>query len=449
MTQRLFGTDGIRAVAGEPPLDPASIRALGRSLIGILGRHRLGAGVIIGRDTRESGPWMERALVLGIFEAGGKPTSAGIIPTSAVSYLTKKNGFAAGAVLSASHNPFRDNGIKVFSPEGLKIPEEWEREIEAAIQENRKASETEGLAILPDPRFADDYVAYLEGRVRITRRPHPLRLVIDCANGASSAVAPRIFRDLGFDVVAIHDRPDGRNINEACGSLHPEGLARIVIETGAAAGIAFDGDADRALLADERGRVLTGDHTLFVQGLAMKESGKLRSGSVVATTMSNMALEEALAGAGIRLFRTQVGDKYVLDEMKARGANLGGERSGHTIFLDDLPTGDGILTALKMLEIMTAREQTLSALLADYSEFPQVLVNVRVGRKTDFGEFPEIGAAVTAARQRLGGHGRLDLRYSGTEPLARIMVEGKDKALVDECAAEVAGVVRRNLGNEP
>lgn len=446
MTQRLFGTDGIRAVAGEAPLDAASIRTLGRALVGILDRHGLGARIIIGRDTRESGPWMERALVAGVFEAGGKAESAGIIPTSAVSYLTKKHSFAAGVVLSASHNPFQDNGIKVFSPEGIKIPESWELEIEAAIKRNRKGSASEGPAIVPDPRFTDDYVSYLESRVRIVRPEVPLRLVLDCANGASHIVAPRVLRDLGFDIVTTHDAPDGRNINEACGSLHPEGLARKVVETGAAAGIAFDGDADRVLLADELGRMLTGDHTLFVQALAMHESGALRTGSVIATTMTNMALEKAFTTAGIRLFRTQVGDKYVLDEMKARGANLGGERSGHTIFLDDLPTGDGILTALKMLEIMTGRGRALSALLADYVEFPQVLVNVRVGRKADFAEFPEIGTAVNAARRRLGGDGRLDLRYSGTEPLARIMVEGQDAALVEACASAVADVVRRHLG---
>jgi phosphoglucosamine mutase len=448
MTPRLFGTDGIRAVAGEFPLDPQSIRALGGALVRLLRDRGLAARVLIGRDTRESGPWMEQALARGINEAGGTPVSAGVIPTSAVSFLTRGRGFAAGVVLSASHNPFRDNGIKVFSSEGFKIPEDWEREIEAAVPGDGGGGGPDIPAVPSDPGLAADYAAYLEGRVRIPAGRKPLRIVLDCANGSGSALAPRIFGALGFDVVPLHDGPDGRNINEGCGSLHPESLARKVMETGADLGAAFDGDADRALWVDETGRILNGDHTLYVQALAMKRAGRLRSRFVVATTMSNMGLEIALAEEGLGLLRTRVGDRYVLDEMRAGGANLGGERSGHTIFLDDMSTGDGILTALKMAESMAVRGRPLSALVKDYVEFPQVLVSVPVAGKTDFGEFPGIVEAVERVRSRLGGDGRLDLRFSGTEPLARVMVEGRDQALVEECAGWVADAVRRHLGPE-
>jgi len=444
MANKLFGTDGIRAVAGHYPLDYSSICVLGGALVGLLRGKGLEPRVIIGRDTRESGPWMEQALVQGILEAGGKPASAGVIPTSAVSYLTRRDAFSAGIVISASHNPFRDNGIKVFSPRGVKIPEEWEAELEASILGTREVKEPGPASVEAEPRLAEEYADYLEG---LFRGPagSKLRVVLDCANGASSTVAPRVFGDLGFDVVRINASPDGTNINKGCGSLHPEGLARAVLDERAAIGVAYDGDADRAVWVDEGGRVLNGDHTLFVQALDMKGAGRLRSGTVVATTMSNMGLERAFEKAGIGLVRTRVGDKYVYEEMVARGANLGGEQSGHTIFLDDFPTGDGILTSLKMLETMLRRGRPLSALVCDMDEYPQVLINVHVSRKPDFADFPEITAAVATVRESLGEEGRLDLRYSGTEPLARIMVEGRELGLVESCAGMVAEAVRKNL----
>ena len=447
MANKLFGTDGIRAVAGSYPLDYSSICVLGGALVGLLRDKGLEPRIIIGRDTRESGPWMEQALVQGILEAGGMPVSAGVIPTSAVSYLTRRDAFAAGIVISASHNPFRDNGIKVFSPQGIKIPEEWEAELETSILGTREEKEPGTVTVAAEPRLAEEYADYLESLFRAPAGSK-LRVVLDCANGASSAVAPRVFDDLGFDVVRINGSPDGTNINNGCGSLHPEGLARAVLDERAAIGIAYDGDADRAVWVDESGRVLNGDHTLFVQALDMQEAGRLRSGTVVATTMSNMGLEKAFEKAGIGLVRTRVGDKYVYEEMVARGANLGGEQSGHTIFLDDFPTGDGILTSLKILETMLRRGRPLSALAGDMDEYPQILVNVRVARKPDFGTFPEITAAVEAVRERLGDEGRLDLRYSGTEPLARIMVEGRELGLVESCAGMVAEAVRKNLGGE-
>lgn len=447
--KKLFGTDGIRGVAGSPPLDPPTIARLGRALVRLLEAKGLGSRILVGRDTRESGPWMERALARGVRSAGGEAVSAGVIPTSAVSFLTKTHGFAAGAVISASHNPYRDNGIKVFSPLGIKIPDEWELEIEASLLGARGRVPGSEREVDLDPSLAEDYLEYLAGRVGLAdRRPDGFRIVLDCANGAGFALAPRLLRRLGFEVVTLHGEPDGTNINRGCGSLHPEALAAEVRRTGAALGVAYDGDADRALWVDASGRLLNGDHTLFVQALHMKETGRLRTDEIVATTMSNMGLEAALAERGLRLVRTKVGDKYVHEEMVKRGANLGGEQSGHTIFLDDLPTGDGLLTSLRMLEVMVERGQGLEELVKDMPEFPQVLLNVRVRSKPDLAAFPEITAAVEEARARLGTDGRLDLRYSGTEPLARIMVEARDRALVDACAERVATAVRKHLGED-
>jgi phosphoglucosamine mutase len=447
--KKLFGTDGVRGVAGQFPLDPPTIARLGQALVGLLASKGLGTRLLIGRDTRESGPWMERALARGIRAAGGEAVSAGVIPTSAVSYLTKTHGFAAGAVISASHNPFADNGIKVFSPLGVKIPDEWELEIEAEVLagRGRVAGHDEDVAL--DPRLAEDYAAYLESRVR--RAPGAssrLKVVIDCANGAGSSLAPRVLAALGVRVETINAAPDGRNINAGCGSLHPQGLAARVKAARASIGVAYDGDADRALWVDGDGRLLSGDHTLYVQALHMKETGRLRTSEVVATTMSNMGLERALEARGLGLVRTKVGDKYVHEEMTKRGANLGGEQSGHTIFLDDLPTGDGLLTSLRMLEVMAERDAPLAALVEGLVEFPQTLVNVRVRRKPDFAELPEVAAAVEVVRGHLGRDGRLDLRYSGTEPLARVMVEAKDRATVESCATLVAEAVRRRIGEK-
>ncbi len=446
MRKKLFGTDGVRGVAGAYPLDPPTISRLGQALVGLLERKGSGGKVLIGRDTRESGPWMERALARGVRAAGGEVVSAGVIPTSAVSYLTKTHGFSAGAVISASHNPFGDNGIKVFSPLGIKIPDEWELEIEEDVLGGRGRLPGHEADVDVDPRLAGDYADYLAGLVKGIRPPAGLKVVIDCANGASSVLGPRVLRGLGFEVETLHAAPDGRNINTGCGSLHPEHLVERVRASGAAIGVAFDGDADRALWVDGQGRLLSGDHTLFVQALHMREAGRLRTKEVVATTMSNMGLERALEERGLGLVRTKVGDKYVHEEMVARGANLGGEQSGHTIFLDDLPTGDGLLTALRMLEVLAARGGSLTRLVEGLVEFPQTLVNVRVRKKPDFTDYPEIAAAVEVTRATLGRDGRVDLRYSGTEPLARVMVEARDRAAVDSCARLVADAVRKHLG---
>ena len=443
---KLFGTDGMRAVAGEFPLDPGSVTALGRALAGLLRADAALPRVLIGRDTRESGAWLEAALAGGLRAGGGQPISAGVIPTSAISLLTKRHGFAAGVVISASHNPYRDNGIKIFSAAGVKIADDREDELEAAVRRGPGTSPVVPLALEPDPVYLREYMSYLSGLFTRREPRTKLRLVIDCANGAAAGVAPTLFRSLGFEVTALHAAPDGRNINRECGSLRPEGLGRAVHEAGADFGIAYDGDADRAVWADETGLVLNGDHTLYIQALYLRETGRLRGGGVVATTMSNMGLERALAAQGLELVRTRVGDKYVHDEMEARGINLGGERSGHTIFLDDCPTGDGLLTSLKMLETRLAKDAPFSVLAGGLIEFPQVLLNVRVRTKPELGRVPDVAERLGEARRALGEDGRVELRYSGTEPVARVMVEGRDAAAIEDWARRLAEAIERNLG---
>lgn len=443
---RLFGTDGVRAIAGKPPLDYSTICHIGSELTSLLGEEGLELRVLIGRDTRESGGWIEEALFQGISRRGGKAVSSGVIPTSAISFLTKKHGFSAGIVISASHNPFQDNGIKIFSSRGTKIPEAWERKIEKAIKKDLDEISRDKASISPQESFAHDYMNFLKERFSHVALKRKIKVVLDCSNGASSYIAPRIFSDLGVEAVALNNSPDGRNINADCGSLYPQMLAREVSANGADMGIAYDGDADRAIWVDEKGRILNGDHTLFILSRYMKDKGLLKSDYVVATTMSNMGLEKALEGLGLKLLRTQVGDKYVLEQMIKLKANLGGEQSGHTIFLDDCPTGDGILTSLKMLEVMAAEDSSLSALIRDFTEFPQTLVNVRVAKKVEFSQFPEIAQTVKKIEDSLGKSGRLNVRYSGTEPAVRIMIEGDDSNKINDYARQLADVIRKYLG---
>jgi len=443
---RLFGTDGIRAVAGKPPLDYSTICHIGTALICLLREEGLEPRVLIGRDTRESGGWIEEALFQGITRRGGKAISSGVIPTSAISYLTKKHGFSAGIVISASHNPFQDNGIKIFSSRGTKIPDAWERKIEKAIKKDLDEIIREKASISPQESFALDYAEFLKGCFSHVTLKRKIKVVLDCSNGASSFIAPRVFSDLGVEAITLNNSPDGKNINAGCGSLFPQTLAREVAASRADMGIAYDGDADRAIWADDKGRILNGDHTLFVLSRYMKEKGLLKSDYVVATTMSNIGLEKALKELGLKLLRTQVGDKYVLEHMMKLKANLGGEQSGHTIFLDDCPTGDGILTSLKMLEVMAAEDSPLSMLVEDFKEFPQTLVNVRVAKKVEFSQFPEIMQTMKEIEHRLGKSGRLNVRYSGTESLARIMIEGDDSGKINDYARQVADVIQKYLG---
>jgi phosphoglucosamine mutase len=442
----LFGTDGIRSVAGEYPLDPATITSVGRALVGFLKEENLEPRILIGRDTRESGLWIEEALRQGVESGRGELVSAGILPTSAVSYLTKKHLFSAGIVVSASHNPYRDNGIKIFSSQGLKISDEWELRLEKSMSNWKATPGKKRRRVTPQPALVEDYEDFLRGQLHHLPSSGDLTVVLDCSNGASFAIAPYVFSHLGFKVIPIFNLPDGRNINRRCGSLHPEALARLVVDARADLGVAYDGDADRAIWVDEKGRILNGDHTLFVQARHMREKGSLKSEKVVATTMSNMGLEKALGEMQLELVRTKVGDKYVLEKMLELGANLGGERSGHTIFLDDCPTGDGILTSLKMLEAMISRGVPFSELVQDLVEFPQVLENVRVREKADLSRFPEIIEVIEDVRSQLAGSGRVDVRYSGTEPVARVMIEGEETARIEELARRVTGVIAKYLG---
>lgn len=445
--EKLFGTDGIRAVAGQSPLDYSSVYALGKALIALLKEGGLKPRVIIGRDTRESGEWLEQALFQGVNEGQGEAVSVGIIPTSAVSFLAKKYSFSAGIVISASHNSYQDNGIKIFSSQGIKISDAWESKLEKAIIEAPSNVKRENTRITPQSSLGQDYVDFLKSRFSHVNLKRKIKVVLDCSNGASSLFASQVFLGLGSEVIAMGNTPDGKNINANCGSLYPQNLARKVVESKADIGVAYDGDADRAIWVDEKGRILNGDHTLFVLSRFMKEKGRLKSDYVIATAMSNMGLEKALEKLDLKLLRTQVGDKYVLEEMMKLKANLGGEQSGHTIFLDDCPTGDGILTSLKMLEAMAAYNLPLSKLVEDLEEYPQILLNVPVRKKTDFDQFPEIINAKEEIEKRLGDSGRLNVRYSGTEPVARVMIEGQDKGEIEDYASQMASVISKYLGS--
>ncbi len=443
---RLFGTDGIRSVAGQFPLDYSSVFKLGKGLIALLMNQGLAPIVLIGKDSRESGNWLNDALFQGIKEASGKAVSVGVIPTPAVSHLTKKHAFSAGIVISASHNPYQDNGIKIFSSQGTKISENWENQLEETIRSSQNSNTREVAEAAPDGELVKEYKDFLKSQFKDIRIQKPYKIVLDCAIGASSFYAPEIFSDLGFKVFPINASPNGKNINDNCGSMYPENLAKTVKDIGANIGIAYDGDADRALCIDEKGTILNGDHTLYICAKYLKESGQLKSDTVVATTMSNIGLETALQKMDIKLVRTQVGDKYVRNQMVELGVNLGGEQSGHTIFLDDCPSGDGILTSLKICKVMVLKNTPLSKLVSGYKESPQILRNVEVAKKEDFSHFPEILNIMDRIKDSFGNEGRLDLRFSGTEPLARIMIEGKDEKQIRADAENMAAVISKYLG---
>jgi len=445
--EKLFGTDGIRAVAGEYPLDYSSVYTLAKVLISLLNEKGLEPKILIGKDTRDSGTWLEEALTQGIKNSQGEAVSAGVIPTSAISFLTNKFFFSAGIIISASHNPYHDNGIKIFSPEGKKISDKWEKKLEKALITSREAVKKVTTKIYPNLSYCQYYKDFLKSKFSHVNLQKKIKVVLDCSNGASSFIAPQVLSELGLQVIAINNSPNGKNINENCGSLYPQNLARKVVETKADIGIAYDGDADRAIWVDERGNILNGDHTLFILSQFMREKKRLRSNNIVATTMSNLGLEKSLEKLGFKLIRTQVGDKYVLEEMKKLKANLGGEQSGHTIFPDDCPTGDGILTSIKMLEALAEKNLSLSKMVEGFNEFPQVFKNVRVRKKIDFNQFPEIIKALKDIKSHLKDSGRIDVRYSGTEPLARIMIEGKDTNQIEHHAQQMADIIAKNLGN--
>ena len=445
MSQRLFGTDGVRGTAGEYPLDHETVARIGAALVRAMRTERP-LRFIVGRDTRESGDWIERELARGARSEGALLTSGGILPTPAVAYVTRAMGFDAGIVISASHNPFQDNGIKVFSGRGEKFTEALERQVEAIVAD--PAWTVGGSADVPAEHadVIDAYLAHARLALPNPERLGPLRVAVDTANGATTTVAPRLFRELGFDVELIGAAPDGRNINLDCGSTHPDRLARAVRERQCRLGIAFDGDGDRAILVDANGRVVDGDAVLLMCARHMKQIGALANDAVVATVMSNIGLELALRESAIDLVRCPVGDKYVMEEMLKRQLSLGGEQSGHIIFSEHLFTGDGIVTALSVLRVMADTGRELADLASELVTYPQVLVNVRVKEKKDLRGVPAVAEAMDRVERRLAGHGRLLVRYSGTEPLLRVMIEGKDQQEIQGWAAEIAGTVKEHLG---
>jgi phosphoglucosamine mutase len=445
MAARLFGTDGIRGTAGVPPLDPQTVRRVGAALVRVLDPSEGAPHLLIGRDTRESGEWIERELAAGAREAGAEVKTVGVLPTPAVAYLTRTTDVTLGAVISASHNPYEDNGIKVFSGAGHKFNEERERLVEEIVADAAWRLDMGEAPPVPAVDLSDAYLAHLRDMLADSDGLRGARLVVDCANGATAPVAPRLFRSLGFEVALLGASPDGRNINLGCGSTHPEPMAEMVAQIGAVAGVAFDGDGDRAIFADERGRIVDGDAVMLMCARQLKAEGRLRGDTVVATVMSNIGLELALAESGITLRRTQVGDKYVMEELLRDGFSIGGEQSGHIIFTDYLFTGDGLATALGVLRVMAATGRTLSSLASELVTYPQVLVNVRVRERRDLASVPDIARAIRGVESRLAGQGRLLVRYSGTEPLLRIMLEGRDREEITGWANEIAGIVRQQL----
>ncbi len=446
---RLFGTDGIRGVANQEPLTPETACRLGRQIVATLLEHggQSRIRLVIGRDTRLSGPMLEAALVAGALSAGAECYSVGVLPTPAVAFLTRHLEAHGGIVLSASHNPFEDNGIKVFSPDGTKLPDAWEDEIEARLGALDTAPRPHGGGVgrlVVYDRAEAEYLAFC-------RRGADLRLdnvavALDCAHGATYRLAPRLFRGLGARVVAVGVRPDGTNINRRSGALYPEALQKKVKASGAQIGLAFDGDGDRLISVDERGEVRDGDYVLAICARHLAARDQLKGGLVVTTVMANLGLDRSLVEAGIRAVKTQVGDRYVLEEMRRLGANLGGEQSGHLIFLDRSPTGDGLISALELLGVMQETGKSLGELSRCLTKSPQVLLNVEVRQKPPLEAIPGLQARVKQIESSLDGRGRVLVRYSGTEPLVRVMLEGEDHHQIDTLARELAGIIKRAIG---
>ncbi len=446
--KKLFGTDGIRAVAGQPPLDPRTVRAIGLALA-----HSLGGSpkVLMGMDTRESSEQIAATLTAGLTAGGGTVENAGVITTPAVAHLAAAHGFAAGIVISASHNPWEDNGIKLFGADGYKLPDATELAIEEeifkALDRSAAASAAWASEAAPEVNEADraEYIRFLLAAVPgLSLDNHTI--VVDCANGAASAVAPQLFSDLGGNVIVTHASPNGRNINLGCGALHPEVVAAEVTKHKASIGITFDGDADRALFADETGKVVNGDAVLLLAARDLALRGELNNATVVATTMSNMGLEAALGRSGITMLRAPVGDKYVLEQMLATGATLGGEQSGHIIFAGRSTTGDGLLTALLVLDVIHRSGKSLAELTADLKTYPQVILNVKVREKKPLSTIPSVAKCIVDAEEALAGTGRVVIRYSGTEALARVMIEAEDETAMRTHAEAIAGAIRAELG---
>jgi phosphoglucosamine mutase len=456
MAKQLFGTDGIRGVPGQYPLDDATLEkagyALGKHVAAEAQRRGAKPRVLIGRDTRESGLHIAERIAKGLDAAGAEATSAGVLTTPGVAWLVNQEGFDAGVVISASHNPYHDNGVKLISSNGMKFPDAIEADIERVMLSLNGHTSASGLRVLEftdyrgDQHLHEDYLAGLRKCLSPGANLKGMKIVLDCSNGAASKLAPELFRSLGAQVVAIHDAPDGRNINAGSGSLHPEIMQRRVVETQSTLGVAFDGDADRAIFASASGKLVDGDGVLLAAGRYMQKIGQLKGTRIVGTSMANLGLERALETTGLTLARTDVGDRYVLEEMLRSGANLGGEQSGHVLFLDDATTGDGMLTAVKIASLV-ALEGPLDDLVSDLKVFPQRITNVKVRSKPPFDSLPEVSRAYHDAEAMLGKSGRVVLRYSGTEPLARVMVEAEREEDVEHWSAVVSSALKSSLGS--
>ncbi|MGH9775672.1 MAG: phosphoglucosamine mutase [Candidatus Acidiferrales bacterium] len=445
MAKQLFGTDGIRGIPGQFPLDDATLDRAGGALGEYVREHTLHPRVLIGMDTRESGPHIAARIAHGLASAGSEPIFAGVLTTPGVAWLVCHNDFAGGVVISASHNPYHDNGVKLIASTGMKFPDQVEEEIEGLMARRAPLDTANPAKLVAQENLHAEYIAGLKKALCTGASLAGMRIVLDCANGAASHLAPELFRSLGAEVMAINAQPDGKNINASCGSLHPEGMQRKVTESRADIGVAFDGDADRAIFSSASGKLVDGDGVLFAAGEYLKATGKLKGPAIIGTTMANLGLERALAGVGLHFRRVPVGDRYVLEEMLRSGANLGGEQSGHIIFLDDATTGDGMLTALKIASLVSLRGP-LDELVKELKIFPQTIVNVRVRSKPPLDSLPEVARELAAAEKALGQSGRIVLRYSGTEPLARVMVEAEAEKDVRRWSASVAAALRSSIG---
>lgn len=452
--RRLFGTDGIRGQANVYPMTGEVIFEVGRALAMVF---RLGDGhgrqrVLIGKDTRLSGYMLEDALASGLCSMGVDVLQVGPIPTPGLAFLTVDMRCAAGAMITASHNAYADNGVKFFSRDGFKLPDEVEARIESLMDSDELDRHRPVGSEIGRARRIDDasgrYIVFLKHTFPNELTLEGLRVVVDCAHGAAYKVAPTVLQELGADVVALHAEPNGTNINQDCGAVHPDRLVAAVSEAGADLGIALDGDADRVVLCDERAEIVDGDAVLGLCALDMQERGTLAKRSVVATVLSNLGLEEALERAGIKLLRAPVGDRYVVELMRREGLNLGGEQSGHIVFLDHITTGDGLLTSLQVLALMLRRQRRLSELAAGFERFPQVLHAVPVRGKPPLAEIGALQDTLRRVEGELAGRGRVLVRYSGTEPIARVMVEGEDAESVERAAQEICGVLREAIGGE-
>ncbi len=445
--RKLFGTDGIRGIAGEAPLDARTIYAVGLALSHQVNGTYHHPRILLGMDTRESSEWIAALISAGLAEGGAIVENAGVITTPAIAYLARRHGFAAGVVISASHNPWQDNGIKVFGSDGYKLPDETELRIEEEIFRRLESVESpqSGHAPAVNPKYRADYEESLRSAVPGLHLDG-MHVVLDCANGAASAIAPELFSGLGGTIHVTHATPDGRNINASCGALHPEVVAAETKTLGADLGVTFDGDADRALFADAHGRVVNGDAVMLLAARDMKQRGMLDNLTVVATTMSNMGLEAALRRDGIRMLRAPVGDKYVLERMRQENAALGGEQSGHILFPHLATTGDGLLTALVVLDAVCRSGHPLHELVADLRVYPQVIVNVRVREKKPLDKIATVADTIHQAEVELAENGRVVVRYSGTEALARVMIEAESEEVMRRHADRIAAAIRAELG---